>query len=213
MNVLLATVLAGLVLSVTAVLALRAVSHRRSTACPAWLVPLLENPYMNAVAGSEVILRRARVKPGMSVLDIGCGPGRITLPAARQVGSAGRVMALDLQPAMLARLEQRRLAEGIGNIETVLGEAGGGNIPEGPFDRVLLVTVLGEIVDQAGALREIHGVLKPGGILSITEVLPDPHYQSRRRIRRLADATDFEIDEVQGPLHAYTMNLRKRTGG
>lgn len=120
-------------------------------------------------------------------------------------------MAMDLQPAMLDRLEQKRAEAGIGNIEAVLGDAGGGDIPRGPFDRALLVTVLGEIVDQARALREIHGVLKPGGILSITEVLPDPHYQSRGRVRRLGEAAGFEVKEVQGPPHAYTINLCKRT--
>ncbi len=196
-------------LTALAVVALRVVSRHHPTACPAWLIFLLENPYMNAVAGSQVLLKRARVGAGMSVLDVGCGPGRLAVPAARQVAPGGRVVALDLQPKMIGALQRRIASLAIRNIETILGGAGEGKVPVNAFDRALLVTVLGEIVDQIAALREIHGALKPGGILSITEVLPDPHYQSRRRVRRLAESVGFEFNELLGPWYAFTMNFRK----
>jgi hypothetical protein len=47
-------------------------------------------------------------------------------------------------------------------------------------------------------------------ILSITEVLPDPHYQSRSVVRRLGEAAGFTVETVQGSARAFTMNLRKR---
>ena len=62
--------------------------------CPSWLVPLLENPYVEAVAGAALLMQRAGLRPGMQVLDAGCGPGRITLSAAQAVGAAGRVATL-----------------------------------------------------------------------------------------------------------------------
>jgi predicted methyltransferase len=71
------------------------------------------------------------------------------------------------------------------------------------------VTVLGEIVDQAAALCEIYDALKPGGIFSVTEVLPDPHYQSRARVRRLAESVGFRFDQLTGPWYAFTMNFCK----
>ena len=202
--------IAGLLgLTAVSVLGLRLVTRHHSTPCPHWLAPLLENPYMNAVAGSGVILERARVQPGMAVLDVGAGPGRLSVPAALRVGPMGRVVAFDIQSEMLARLHQAKTAAGVTNLETVLGEAGQGSLPSGPFDRVLLVTVLGEIADQRGALAEIFKRLKPGGLLSVTEVLPDPHYQSRTRVRRLAEGAGFEVADVQGSWYAFTMNLRK----
>ena len=199
------------VLGVTTVfvLGIRLLSRHQSTPCPPWLAPLLENPYMNAVAGGALILQRARVQPGMAVLDVGAGPGRLSVPAAKRVGPAGRVVAFDVQPAMLQRLDEAKAAAGVTNLHAVLGDAGKGSLPQGPFDRVLLVTVLGEIMDQEAALGEIFKLLKPGGLLSVTEVLPDPHYQSRRRVRRLAETAGFEVTEVLGPWYAFTMNLRK----
>ncbi len=193
----------------TAVIVLRIVSRHHATACPAWLAVLLENPYMNRLAGAEVVLDRAGITGGHAVLDVGCGTGRIALPAAGRVGPAGRVVALDLQPEMLQRTEARVEEAGLRNVETVLAGIGEGSVPVESFDRATLVTVLGEIVDQAAGLREIRVALKPGGILSVTEVLPDPHYQSRSRVRRLAEAAGFEFLETLGPWYAFTMNFRK----
>jgi len=192
-----------------ALIGLRVASRYHSTPCPAWLVPLLENPYMNALAGSQVLLERAGVRAGMSVLDVGCGPGRVAIPAAERVGPGGRIVALDVQAAMIRRLEERVAALAIENVETILGAAGEEKTPEDTFDRAFLVTVLGEIVDQVAALKEIYGALKPGGILSVTEVLPDPHYQSRRRVRRLAESVGLRFDELIGPWYAFTMNFVK----
>ncbi len=74
--------------------------------CPAWLISLLENPYFEAMAGSAKLLQRATVKPGLSVLDVGCGPGRLTIPAAKIVDPSGEVVALDIREKMLRRVHE-----------------------------------------------------------------------------------------------------------
>jgi SAM-dependent methyltransferase len=177
--------------------------------CPAWLVPLLENPYFEAVAGAESLLERAGVRPGMRVLDAGCGPGRVTLPAARRVGPSGRVVALDVQPRMLAKLAERVEAERLANVDLVEAGLGEGKLPEEAFDVALLVTVLGEIGEKAAALREIHRSLRPGGVLSVTEVLPDPHYQRLARVRALGVAAGFRETALLPGRLSYTLNLSK----
>lgn len=181
----------------------------RGLACPARHAWLLENPYMRAVAGSELILARARVEPGMSVLDVGCGVGRIALPAARRVGAEGFVVGLDIQPAMLAKLRVRKEKAGIQNVFPILVGAGGGAIASNCFDRALLVTVLGEIGDKTSALAEIFQALKPGGVLSVTEVIPDPHYQRRRTVSSLCEAAGFEPAGSFGGALAFTIDFIK----
>ncbi|HWR24979.1 MAG TPA: methyltransferase domain-containing protein, partial [Methanosarcina sp.] len=165
--------------------------HRHPIPCPSWFIWGLENPYTQAVAGSALLLERLELKPGMKVLDVGSGPGRLSIPAAERVGPEGWVLALDIQPAMLDKLKKRAETKKLGNIQTVLGGIGEGLLEKNAFDRALLVTVLGEISDRKAALDEIYVTLKPGGILSITEVIPDPHYQSKDTVRSLAESVGF----------------------
>jgi ubiquinone/menaquinone biosynthesis C-methylase UbiE len=187
----------------------RAVSRRRFFPCPSWLGPLLENPYTNAVAGSSVLIERAGLRPGMRVLDAGSGPGRVSIPAAGTVWPGGEVVALDVQPAMLSMLERNARSQGVPNVRPLLGAIGDGLVAPLNFDRALLVTVLGEVPDPKRALLEIYGALKPGGILSVTEVLPDPHYVGKASLRRLAEEAGFRVGEEFGNLVAYTLNLVK----
>jgi ubiquinone/menaquinone biosynthesis C-methylase UbiE len=188
----------------------RLLARRAALPCPTACLWLLENRMMERVAGAQLLLDRAGVRAGKKVLDAGCGPGRLTIPLAARVGPAGDVLAVDLQPAMLKRLEARLEARGIRNVRMQRAALGAGSLPPATFDRAFLVTVLGEIPDRLGALREIHAALKPGGILSLTEVFPDPHYQSRPAVRRLAEAAGFRVVEILGSWRAFTANLARR---
>lgn len=191
------------------VVAIALVWRWASWPCPAWLVPLLENPYVEAVAGAKTVLERAGICPGMRVLDAGCGPGRLTVPASTIVGPSGQIVAVDIQRRMLQMLSDRIEKKGLTNVELVLAGLGEGRLAVKGFDIALLVTVLGEIPDKGAALREIYQCLRPGGVLSITEVLPDPHYQALSRVRRLlADSGFHELAIFRGCL-SYTLNVTK----
>jgi ubiquinone/menaquinone biosynthesis C-methylase UbiE len=187
----------------------RYAARRRSIPCPPWLGCLLENTYMKTVAGSAMLIERAGLEPGMKVLDAGCGPGRLTLPAARRVGPTGRVVAIDIQAKMLRQLSQRVQQQGLTNIEPIHGGIGAGLLARDAFDRAFLVTVLGEIPDREAALADIYQALKAGGWLSVTEVLPDPHYQRKAVVRRLAQGAGFVEREALGNQLAYTINFEK----
>lgn len=187
----------------------RLLSRRRLIPCPSFLSWLLENPLMEGVASSAALIRRARVTAGMRVLDAGCGPGRLTLPLAQAVGEQGKVVAIDVQGPMLSKLRDRVERTGVANVRTVHAGLGTGALAGEEFDRAFLVTVLGEIPDQEMAMREIFEHLMPGGILSVTEVLPDPHYQRRSVVRTLALNAGFVPELVFHNFRSYTMNLRR----
>jgi len=126
----------------------------------------------NIVRGAFQNPRRilaGHVGPGMSVLDFGCGPGFFTIEAARLAGENGRVVAADLQPEMLEKLA--RSVRGTGLEKRILiHRCQADRIgAEGPFDTVLAIYVLHETPDQARALEEIRGLLKPGGRLLVVE--------------------------------------------
>jgi ubiquinone/menaquinone biosynthesis C-methylase UbiE len=188
---------------------LRLASRFHPSPCPANLSWLLENPYVDAVAGAEKILDRMELGPGMRVLAAGCGPGRLAVPAAKRVAPNGEVVALDIQEEMLRRTRYRANQAGLNNLRTLQAGIGQGAMPKQYFDRAWLVTVLGEIPDKAAALAEIFAALKPGGLFSVTEMLPDPDYQSRSTVRRLAAGAGFIEKAEYGNWLSFTLNFVK----
>ena len=185
----------------------RLASHRRSLPCPTSLAALLDNPF-TADYHAKVV-SRLELSPGLHVLDAGCGPGLLSTRIASAVAPQGRVLALDIQPGMIAKARARATAAGISNIDFLVAPLGDGKLPVTQFDRVLLVTVLGEIPDKLAALREIRASLRPGGFLSITEVLPDPHYQSIGKITALAQAAGLRLRNKCGNVLMFTANLER----
>jgi ubiquinone/menaquinone biosynthesis C-methylase UbiE len=182
--------------------------------CPVWSRWLVEldNPFTEANR-SDVIIEHLDLQPGMTVLDIGCGPGRLTIPVAEQVGPQGAVVAIDLQAGMLRRTQERAQAANLSNIRFVVAGVGDGRLEAGLADRALLVTVLGEIPDREATLREVFAALKLGGMLSVTETIFDPHFQRRETVLRLADAVGFREKAFFGNRMAYTLNLERPYGG
>jgi ubiquinone/menaquinone biosynthesis C-methylase UbiE len=178
--------------------------------CPVWLRWLVEldNPFTRTNR-AHVIIEHLNVAPGMYVLDVGCGPGRLTIPLARAVGENGCVVAIDVQAGMLERARARAEAAKLTNIRFVRAAIGQGRLERDRADRAVLVTVLGEIPDRAAALAEIFAGLKPGGILSVTEVVFDPHFQRQATVRQLASAAGFRHKALFGNPLAYTMHLEK----
>ena len=118
-------------------------------------------------------------------------------------------MGLDIQPGMAKRLKGRAAQAGVSNLTILLGDAAQPHCSPESFDLVYLCTVLGEIPDRDAALRQAYAALKPGGQLSITEIFPDPHYQSRTLVQQLAESAGFRLVERQGPWYFFTANFVK----
>ena len=182
---------------------------------PAFFGPFLDSGIRRWMQPPERVIARSGLRPGMRVLEIGCGSGAYTVLAARTVGPRGEVVAFDVQQGMLDQLIAKlRRAENadIVNVTTMLGDAEDLPFPDDAFDLVMLVTALPEIPDQARALGEIHRVLQPEGVLAVTEFLPDPDYPlAMTTIRRGLDA-GFVVEALEGNLWTYTVRFRPAAG-
>ncbi len=191
---------------------IRIVRKYHDRPAPAFIGRFLDSDFRRWFQPPGKIVERSGVKRGMTVMELGCGSGAFTTFIARAVGDSGKVYAVDIQSAMIRQLE-RKLAKAenqdIKNVE--IRQASAYELPftDGSIDLACLVTVLPEIPDRGRALREIKRVLKPGGILAVTEFLPDPDYPLRTTTIKLCEHEGFFWDDNLGNLWNYTVRFRK----
>jgi 2-polyprenyl-3-methyl-5-hydroxy-6-metoxy-1,4-benzoquinol methylase len=191
----------------------RFASRRFTIPCPVWMKGLLDPPFSEGVsARTQSTIRHLDLRPGMNVLDAGCGPGRLTLPIAKKAGPQGEVTAVDIQEGMLHEAQMRARAANLGNIRFLRIGLGEGKLERNRFDRAVMITVIGEIPDREAAVQEIFGALKPGGILLVEETIRDPHFQTRSKVSQLAGAAGFKEREFFGNFFSYTLTLEKPSG-
>lgn len=154
----------------------------------------------------KLIIKRAGIKRGMTVLDLGCGSGAYSTEAAAAVGEEGLVYAADLQTGMLNQLRNKLKKEGnkVSNVKVVKANAEELPFNSDKFDLVFLVDVLQEVPNRKKALSEIRRVLKPKGAVAITEYFMDPDFVFKAQTIRQCEKAGFKkIRTLGGPLH-YT---------
>ncbi|NQY42246.1 MAG: class I SAM-dependent methyltransferase [Legionellales bacterium] len=180
--------------------------------CPSWLGWLveMENPFCK-YNRSKIIVSELEIQRGMTILDLGCGPGRVTLPLSKEVGAEGKVVALDVQLEMLKKIQKKLLVRDLSsNVIMLNAKIGDSLFKNCIFDRILLVNVLGEVVDKNTVLNKIFTTLKTDGILSITEIIFDPHFQNQKKVLRFVEDTEFKVLKILGNSIGYTIHLGKK---
>jgi SAM-dependent methyltransferase len=175
--------------------------------CPFALAWIVDNPIRRWYMAE--LLDRVGIRPSERVLELGPGPGAFSVEAARRAGAGGTLIAVDIQPKMIAAVEKKAREAGVINVETHVASAYDLPLEDDSVDRAFLVTVLPEIPNRHRALLELHRVLKPGGVLSISEEFLDPDYPLVRTVVRGAAEAGFELAERHGNWFVYTLNFRK----
>lgn len=154
-------------------------------------------------------MERLALNATYRVLELGPGPGFFSANVARRI-PRGYLLLLDIQREMLEMAKNRLKRAEIRNAGGV--QAGGNRLPlrSGHFDVVFLVAVLGEVDEPADCLKEIYRVLRPDGLLSITEQPGDPDFLPLVEVQSLAEEAGFCLERVHGHGKNFTVNFRKR---
>lgn len=144
-------------------------------------------------------------------LHLPAGPGYFSAEVARSI-PAGKLVLVDIRQEMLDMARKRLEKNGIVNVECHRADAISLPFENESFDVAFLVAVLGEVPDRETCLREIRRVLRPGGLLSLTEHnLGDPDFIPRGEMLNVVQNAGFKLCARYGISFNYTVNFRKLT--
>ena len=129
---------------------------------------LLDNPIRRLIQPPSELVEKLAINPTDVVVDFGCGPGYFTIELAKK---AKRVIAVDLSPQMLEKVQRKASKAGAQNVDVLQSNGKKIQLPDASVDLILLVTVYHEVGDSETVLGEFGRILKPSGRLAIVEVI------------------------------------------
>ncbi len=181
----------------------------RQTFFPHQMSFILELPFRALLITPSQLADRLHLTKNSQVLEVGCGSGVFSVEVARRL-PRGHLELFDLQREMLAKARQKIEAAGLARIVGYTqGDARKLALPTAGFDVAFLVAVLGEVPEPRKCLAALARVIRPGGLLSITEHLPDPDFSRFSSLRSLVEQEGFDFVERFGPPWSYTANFRR----
>jgi ubiquinone/menaquinone biosynthesis C-methylase UbiE len=189
----------------------RLVRHFWHFPAPAIIEVFLNSRLRAKLQDPRKVVQRSGIKPGMQVLEIGCGGGFFLPYAADAVGEKGKAFGLDIAADMLERCRKylEKFPEVKDRIELLQKSAYELPFADGSLDVVYLVAALMEIPEPARCLAEVKRVLKPGGVLAVSEFMVDPDYPTRRVTIRCGETAGFKVNSIEGNAWNYTVRFMK----
>ena len=169
--------------------------------CPPWIGYFLLSPIRRWGQGDPNEILRPYVREGMTVLEPGPGMGFFTIPLARMVGASGRVVAVDLQPKMIAVLKRRAVKAGVlDRIDARLSSADTMALDDltGKVDFTLAFAMVHEFPDAQRFFAEVARASKPGASLLLAE--PRGHVNDAAFEAELAAARAAQLEITARPV-------------
>lgn len=165
-----------------------------------WTICLMhDNPLLPFFRDPYKLLTAAGLKPGMHVLEVGCGPGFFSIPAAKILGNQGILYAVDVNPLAIKRVLKKMKRTGTRNIVPICANASHTGFPGESIDLTFLFGLPRIAGGEANLFSEIHRVLKPGGHVAYQRIRG-----SERKLRQAFEGTGFAYSGKQGRMVFFT---------
>lgn len=165
-------------------------------------------PLRNIFLSPKQLIERLELRNDFTVLEIGPGPGYFSFKVAEKL-TKGKLVVTDIQQEMLDYAKKRLDKRGLKNVEYDLCNGEVLEFEDECFDRVFMVTVLGEVQNKEKYVLEIRRILKKGGIFSVSELAGDPDKISIEDLKELVTVKGFKVSHQFGNRRNYTLNFVK----
>ena len=164
----------------------------------------LERPEREAEEAPTRAIAALKIRPGQVVADIGAGSGYYSMLLSTAVGPRGRVYATDIQPEMLALIQNKIDKTRVANVELVLGTPSESRLPDGAIDLALMVDVYHELAQPRVFLQSLKRAIKPDGRLVLIEFrkesasvpIREEHKMTIREARMELEAEGYRFERV-----------------
>jgi len=145
-----------------------ATSHRRFDD-PAYWSKVFDDPARAEWQKPTEVAAALGLHPGQTVADLGAGTGYFTRPLSEAVGPTGTVLAVDVEPNLVAYLRERAARERLANVRTIQAAAHDPHLPAAGVDAVLVVDTYHHIDDRIGYFRRLRRALRPQGRVAVVD--------------------------------------------
>ena len=170
--------------------------HRKTSTPYTGDLSIFESPGRDERLQINRVMDILQIAPGKTVADIGAGSGWFTVRAAKRVGDAGTVYAVDINPEAIRYIDSRIRKENLHNVKPILGKADNPNLPSG-VDAVLMLKTYHEVAEPIALLRNLRPSLASGARVGVIDRNGngEDHGVARDIVIREADAAGYRLLE------------------
>ena len=179
----------------------REIAYVMGPAGMAWL----ERPEREEEERPTQAIAALDIAPGQTVVDFGAGSGYFTFRMSPLVGPSGRVVAVDIEPAMLATIERRAASMKVTNVDTVRSTEQSPNLPPNSVDLLLMVDVYHELAFPFETLTGIREALKPNGRIALVEYRKEDPAVPIKEVHKMSERQIIKELTAVGYTHVTTI--------
>ncbi|MEM0160745.1 MAG: class I SAM-dependent methyltransferase [Candidatus Parvarchaeota archaeon] len=161
-----------------------------------------DNFILKAVKDPYTILKSIGIGTDMTVIDVGCGPGYYTIPAAKLVGNSGKVYALDIYKKVPAIIKNKMAIENLKNIDIIIKNAEDTGIENNSVDFEIMFGFIHSLSGIDGIIREMRRILKVNGIMAVQKT---PGVKKKELIEKI-ESFNFHFEKNINRIFLFKKN-------
>ncbi len=179
----------------------REIAHVMGAAGMSWL----ERPEREDEEQPQRVIDALEIRKGQTVADLGAGSGYFSFRMASKVGSEGKILAVDIQEAMLNVVRQRAKREGLSNVVAVRSTESDSKLPAASVDLLLMVDVYHELEYPYEVMQSVVKALKPGGRVALVEYRKEDPRVMIKEVHKMAETQIIKEMAAVGLKHVKTI--------